>query len=122
MANTIVAIKRSSTRAEPSSLGHAEQAYSFESNKLFIGRANNSVEFIGGKVIVDKVANLESIIIDGTGDITTSSLRITGLANNSILISTSNGAVSALTGSPGQSMQIAANSTPFFGELDGGTF
>jgi hypothetical protein len=56
MANTIIQIKRSSTSTAPTpgSLVAAEQAYSFLSDKLFIGNtAGSGVIEIGGKYWVD---------------------------------------------------------------------
>lgn len=56
MANTVIQIKRSSTTAAPTngSLQPAEQAYSFSSDKLFIGNtAGSGVLEIGGKYWVD---------------------------------------------------------------------
>ena len=56
MANTVIQIKRSSTTAAPTngSLEPAEQAYSFNSDKLFIGNtAGSGVLEIGGKYWVD---------------------------------------------------------------------
>ena len=126
MANTIIAIKRSSTLDEPSLLANGELAFSFTSSKLFIGNplanTDNGVEYIGGRVIVDKVANLESIIIGGESRLSASSLRISGLANNSVLISTSNGEVSSATGEPGQILQTADDGVPVFDDLDGGAY
>lgn len=57
MANTVIQIKRSSTTATPTdgSLAAAEQAYSFQSDKLFIGNSSGSgVIAIGGKHYVDQ--------------------------------------------------------------------
>lgn len=57
MANTIIQIKRSSVTATPTggSLATAEQAYSYNSNKLFIGdAAGTGVIAIGGKFFVDQ--------------------------------------------------------------------
>jgi hypothetical protein len=57
MANTTIQIKRSSTTATPTggTLAAAEQAYSFLSNKLFIGDSTGSgVIAIGGKFYVDQ--------------------------------------------------------------------
>ena len=63
MANTSIVIKRDTRQNEPSSLLGGELAYSFASDKLFIGHPTDGVEYIGGKVIVDKVANLEPLIL-----------------------------------------------------------
>jgi len=57
MSNTVIQIKRSSTTATPpgGSLANAELAYSYVSNKLFIGSANGlDVIAIGGKYFIDQ--------------------------------------------------------------------
>jgi len=125
MASTILQIKRSQDTATPTSLANGELAYSYSSNKLFIGQTSNSsvattVEYIGGKLLVDKVANLESIVTSGSG--TYSSLTLTGATNNSVLFAKAGGAVDYLTGSSGKVLQIAANGTPVFDDINGGTF
>jgi hypothetical protein len=53
--NTIIQILRSSTTALPTTLNPAEQAYSYVSNKLFVGNTDNSVVTIGGKYYVDLI-------------------------------------------------------------------
>jgi hypothetical protein len=137
-ANTIISIKRSQDSAEPLSLANGELAYSFSSDKLFIGQTSNSsvattVEYIGGKLLVDKVANLESLVLSGSGTINTSNLVVTGDAtidriifstysNNAVLITKADGVVDFLTGTDGKVLQIAANGTPVFDDLNGGTF
>lgn len=55
--NTIIQILRSSTTAYPVSLNPGEQAYSYVSNKLFVGNTDNSVVTIGGKYYVDLIDN-----------------------------------------------------------------
>lgn len=57
MANTIIQIKRSNATATPAngSLSAAEQAYSYQSNKLFIGNTSGSgVIEIGGQYWIDQ--------------------------------------------------------------------
>lgn len=57
MSNTVIQIKRSSVTATPpgGSLANAELAYSYVSNKLFIGSANGlDVIAIGGKYFIDQ--------------------------------------------------------------------
>jgi len=133
MANTVLQIKRSQTTAAPPSLANGELAYSYSSNKLFIGQTANSsvattVEYIGGKLLVDKVANLESIIITGTDSrtfsnvIITNTLTLQNYTNNSVLIVKAGGVIEGITGSSGKIMQIASNSSPVFDDLDGGDF
>jgi hypothetical protein len=55
MANTLIQIKRSTSTAIPASLAAAELAYSYNSDKLFIGSSDGStVIAIGGKFFVDQ--------------------------------------------------------------------
>jgi len=133
MANTVLQIKRSQTTAAPPSLANGELAYSYSSNKLFIGQTANSsvattVEYIGGKLLVDKVANLESIVITGSDSrtfsnvIITNTLTLQNYTNNSVLIVKAGGVIEGITGSSGKIMQIASNSSPVFDDLDGGDF
>lgn len=58
--NTIIQILRSDVTPYPSSLSPGEQAYSYVSNKLFVGNTDNSVVTIGGKYYVDLVDNATS--------------------------------------------------------------
>ena len=131
MANTIIQIKRSQTTAEPSSLANGEFAYSFSSNKLFIGQTDTAgspttIEYIGGKLLVDKVANLESTILGDSRTfsnvIITDTLKLSYATNNSVLFAKTNGIVDFITGSSGKILQIAANGTPTFDDLNGGNF
>ena len=60
MANTVIQIKRSNATASPSagSLAAAEPAYSFNSDKLFLGNtAGTGVIEVGGKFYVDMTQN-----------------------------------------------------------------
>tara|TARA_R110000868_G_scaffold124490_8_gene329135 strand:+ start:488 stop:1795 length:1308 start_codon:yes stop_codon:yes gene_type:complete len=56
MANTIIQIKRSTVTGTPvdGSLSISELAYSFNSDKLFIGNTTSGVTEIGGKTTVNK--------------------------------------------------------------------
>lgn len=130
MSNTTITIKRSQSTNTPQSLSNGELAYSFSSNKLFIGQTDQSdspvtVEYIGGKLVVDKVANLESILAGG-GAISVSdalianTLQLSTFTENGVLFSKANGIVDFVTGTSGKVMQIAANGTPVFDDLDGG--
>jgi hypothetical protein len=74
MSNTVIQIKRSSSSAVPASLNAAEPAYSYVSNKLFLGDASGTgVIAVGGKFYVDQqntifdVANA-AFIKANTGD------------------------------------------------------
>lgn len=131
MANTVIQIKRGQTSAAPSSLANGEIAYSFSSNKMFIGQTTTagspvSVEFIGGKLIVDKVANLESILFGGNPSVSnlvvTNTLTLSGYTTNGVLITKAGGKTEAITGAVGKVMQIASNNTPVFDDMDGGTY
>ena len=130
-ANTIIAIKRSQLTATPASLANGELAYSFSSDKLYIGQISNSsvatsVEYIGGKLAMDKIANLESIVIGGTQTHTNviidGTMTLTTHTNNSVLFSKAGGLIDFVTGTSGKIMQISANGTPTFDDLNGGTY
>jgi len=134
MSNTVIQIKRSQDTSAPVSLANGELAYSFSSDRLFIGQTSNSsvavsVEYIGGKLIVDKVANLESTVATleaGSSshvNVTISNtMYLTNSTNNSVLITKTDGEVDYITGSSGHVLQIASNNTPVFDDLDGGSF
>lgn len=55
--NTLIQILRSDTTAYPTTLNPGEQAYSFVSDKLFVGNTTSGVLTIGGKYYVDLVDN-----------------------------------------------------------------
>jgi hypothetical protein len=55
--NTIIQILRSDVTALPTTLNPGEQAYSYVSDKLFVGNTDNSVLTIGGKYYVDLIDN-----------------------------------------------------------------
>jgi len=125
MANTVIVIKRSQDTAAPPALANGELAYSFSSNKLFIGKtqtstSNVSVEYIGGKILVDKVANLESVVLGDSAVL--SGLTLSNAPENALLYSKADGVIDYLTGTSGKIMQIASNGTPVFSDLNGGTF
>lgn len=134
MANTVIQVRRSQSTNVPPSLANGEIAYSFSSNKLFIGQTDTtgsatSVEWIGGKLIVDKVANLESQVATiQAGSSSHSNVTITNVmtvsnaTNNSVLFAKAGGIIDYVTGNSGQILQIASNNTPSFGDLDGGSF
>ena len=130
-SNTVIAIKRSQDLVAPPSLANGEIAYSFSSDKLFIGQTSNSsvattVEYIGGKLAMDKIANLESVVFSGskvqTNITVSNSFTITTATNNSVLFAKTGGVVDFVTGTIGKVMQIAANGTPTFDDLNGGTY
>jgi hypothetical protein len=61
MANTVIQLKYSTVNQTPTSLNIGEPAYSFTSDKLFIGNAATGVLTIGGKKYVDLIeANTSS--------------------------------------------------------------
>lgn len=129
----IITIKRSQSNDVPESLANGEIAYSYSSNKLFIGQTESansavSVEYIGGKLIVDKVANLESIVLEG-GDVSLGNVDVNGTLTiseaykNSILFSKNdNNEIGYLLGDSGQFLQVAANGSPVFDDINGGEF
>jgi hypothetical protein len=130
-ANTLIAIKRSQSTATPVSLANGELAYSFSSDKLFIGQTANSsvatsVEYIGGKLAMDKIANLESIVIGGVtthANVTINdTMTLSSATNNAVLFAKTGGIVDFVTGTTGKLLQIAANGTPTFDDLNGGTY
>jgi len=55
MSNTVIQLKYSTVTATPPSLNVGEAAYSFSSDKLFIGNTTNGVLTIGGKYYTDKI-------------------------------------------------------------------
>lgn len=55
MANTIIQLKYSTVTSTPTTLNVAEPAYSFTSDKLFIGNNTGTVLTIGGKYYVDQI-------------------------------------------------------------------
>jgi hypothetical protein len=129
---TIIAIKRSQSNSAPTLLSNGELAYSYSSDKLFIGQTDTSnssvsVEYIGGKLLVDKVANLESIIFGGSasisyGALTANTLTLSSISAGSLLRTKTGGVVEGVSGTSGQVMQVAANGMPYFDSLNGGTF
>lgn len=130
LSNTIIQIKRSQNTAAPTTLANGELAYAFSSNKLFIGQTDSAtdsvtVEYIGGKLLVDKVANLESILFGGTADLTLGNLTFGNDpvgTNNAVMFTKADGVVEFVSGTAGQLLQVAANGTPVFDELDGGAY
>ena len=130
LSNTIIQIKRSQNTAKPTTLANGELAYAFSSDKLFIGQTNTAtdsvtVEYIGGKLLVDKVANLESVLFGGSADLTVGALTFGNDpvgTNNAVMFTKADGVVEFVTGTSGQLLQIAANGTPVFDELNGGTY
>lgn len=75
MSNTVIQLKYSTVNNTPASLNVGEPAYSFTSDKLFIGNSTNHVLTIGGKYYVDIIeaatsSNTISTLVkrDGNGD------------------------------------------------------
>lgn len=71
--NTIIQILRSDSTALPTTLNPGEQAYSFLSQKLFIGNSTNGVVTIGGKYYVDLIdgataSNTSNTLVRRTND------------------------------------------------------
>ena len=131
MPTQIISIKTSQSNNTPASLANGELAYSYSSNKLYIGQTDTtgaavSVEYIGGKLLVDKVANLESIV-SGSSRVYTNftvsgNLVLSGISSDSTLITAADGRVVGVSGTNGQVFQVASNGTPTFSNLDGGSF
>jgi len=133
-----ITIKTSQGNTAPASLANGELAYSYLSNKLYIGQTTTnasavSVEYIGGKLLVDQVANLSSVLTGGSSSINVGSISITGNAsldklifttytNNAVLFAKTGGVVDFVSGTSGQVLQVAANGTPVFDILNGGTY
>lgn len=74
MANTLIQILRSYTTDKPLSLQDGELAYSFSSEKLFVGNTTNGVITIGGQYytdIIDAATNIATpntlVLRDSTG-------------------------------------------------------
>ena len=98
---------------------------------MYIGQTDTtgaavSVEYIGGKLLVDKVANLESIV-SGSSRVYTNftisgNLVLSGISSDSTLITAADGRVVGVSGTNGQVFQVASNGTPTFSNLDGGSF
>jgi len=137
MADIVFAVKRSQTLNTPTNLANGELAYSFSSDKLFIGQTANSssavsISYIGGKLLVDKVANLESILLGGGGvsqdnisisdTATIDKIVLSSFIENGMMYTNSVGEVLQVAGSVGGVMQVSANGQPTFGALNGGEF
>lgn len=131
----IITIKTSQSTNTPSSLANGELAYSYSSDKLFIGQTDTAgdaitVEYIGGKLLVDKVANLESQLAGG-GNIQVQTVNVLDkiqftsgkFVQNGVLFAKSGGIVDFVyDATAGKLLQIAANGTPTFDDLNGGSF
>lgn len=131
MPTQIISIKTSQSNNTPASLANGELAYSYSSNKLYIGQTDTtgaavSVEYIGGKLLVDKVANLESTVVGSSRVYTnftiSGNLVLSGISSDSTLITAADGRVVGVSGTNGQVFQVASNGTPTFSNLDGGSF
>jgi len=134
----VLAIRRSQLANTPGNLANGEMAYSFSSNRMFIGQtdtANSAVtmEYIGGKLLVDKVANIESVLFSQGGTEVKTNLTVTDQATinkivlsnfteNGLMYTNSSGEVVQATGSVGKVMQVAANGAPTFNDLNGGEY
>jgi hypothetical protein len=130
---TNLTISKHQTEAAPATLANGQLHYSFSSDKLFIGQTSGpgaavSVEYIGGKLLVDKVANLESVVGISSDSATFANtiisgiLRLSSYPDNAALRTKAGGVVEAITGSFGEIFQVAANGSPYFDDLNGGTY
>ena len=102
--------------------------------QLVVG--NNSVitgSVIGGSVTIQGNTQLDNLNVSGTATITnlvlTSVLDVayggtgrSSLVENGVAIGANSSVMGFVTGTSGQVMQIAANGTPTFDKLDGGSF
>ncbi len=122
MANTTIQIKRSLNTSDPGSLQFGELAYSFQSNKTFIGEANGNSIVIGGKAYVDIIdaatsANTANTIVkrDSSGNFsaTTVYAALSGNATSASKWQTSRtlGFVGDVTGSSSIDGSTNANTT-----------
>jgi hypothetical protein len=130
-ANVIFQTKRSQSTDAPTVLSNGELAYSYSSNKLFIGQTDTansavSVEYIGGKLLVDKVANLESIVSGDTKSyehiIASNTFTLSTATTNGVLFASANGMVDSVSGNAYQIFQVSSNGQPYFGNLNGGNY
>jgi len=136
---TVITIKRcGDTNGTFTTLANGELAYSFSSGKLYIGANNVTggtpvVTYIGGKLLVDKVANLESIFVPGSADLYAANLEIDGYlrfasgaypaGNNGVLWANTSGIINFATGKGGEVLQISCNTgQPIFESINGGTY
>ena len=137
MADIVFAVKRSQTLDTPTALANGELAYSFSSDKLYIGKTANStssvsVTYIGGQLLVDKVANLESQLFSSEGIQQTSitisdtatidKLVLSSFLENGIMYTNASGEVDQVSGAAGEVMQVDEFGKPSFGVLNGGEF
>lgn len=137
MAEVVFAIKRSQDLETPPSLANGELAYSFSSGRLFIGRTANSsspvsIAYIGGELLVNKVANIESVLFSGGGrtytNITVSDtatidkLVLSSFIENGVMYTNNSGEVEQVSGTVGEIMQVDSDGTPSFSIPDGGEF
>lgn len=132
---TGIGIARSQTGDRPpdGALANGELAYSFATNKLWIGQTNAAGdavtnELIGGKFVIDRIETLESIVqgseetkglvvenIVASNTGTFAELVLTSGTLNGIAYRQANGLVGFLTGQAGQFLTFASNGTPTFG-------
>lgn len=134
---TGISIARSQVGNAPpdGGLANGELAYSFSSNKLWIGQTDTvdapvTNEYIGGKLLVDKVANLESTLFGATG-LEVGQITITNTASidtlilntglrNGVLFRQGNGEIGFATGTRGQFLTYDGNGDiSFASSLDG---
>jgi hypothetical protein len=141
---TNLTISKSQDEDTPAALANGQLHYSFSSDKLYIGQTDTStstptVEYIGGRLLVNKVANLESILAGG-GDITVANAIVTGQITasnveteilkfssgyydgNGVMWANLSGVVNFTTGSSGEVLQINDSGTPVFDDINGGTY
>ena len=108
MSSVVLAIKKSQNSDTPTALANGELAYSYSSDKLFIGQTDSSdsvvsVEYIGGKLLVEE-------------------LVLTDFVENGLMYTDSTGTVVQASGTSGKVMQVATDGSPEFADLSGGGY
>lgn len=102
MAGTIIKTKYSdiTNQPAPDALAHSEQAYSFASNRLFIGKTSGATVdpiIVGGKYYTDMMAQTPGILTASSTIIVDQYKWVDHLITGGIKLTTSNGAGQELT-------------------------
>lgn len=118
MANTLIQILRSYTTEKPLSLQDGELAYSFSSEKLFVGNTTNGVVTIGGQYytdIIDAATNLATpntlVLRDSTGSAVFTTVETDTLSaiNSNISGNLSVTGTTSLTGNVISTLNVTGN-------------
>ncbi len=102
MAGTIIKTKYSSITNQPApdALAHSEQAYSFSSNRLFIGKTSGATVdpiIVGGKYYTDMMAQTPGILTATSAILVDQYKWVDHLITGGIKLTTSNGSGQELT-------------------------